>query len=96
MPSRILHQPHREQYEIIQQLLQTAYSKVEAKQFELASESELNWLRFTYYRDFLISQELLISSNKGPTQHYEITPKGERFLQVFGEIEDDLQTLSTE
>jgi predicted transcriptional regulator len=96
MPSRILHQPHREQYEIIQQLLQTANSKVEAKQFELASASELNWPRFTYYRDFLISQELLTPSNKGPTQHYEITPKGERFLQVFGEIEDDLQTLSTE
>ena len=32
-----------------------------------------------------------ISSDKWPTQHYEITPKGQRFLQLFQEIEDDLQ-----
>jgi predicted transcriptional regulator len=75
MLSRILQQPHREQYEIIQQLLQTANSKVEGcKQFELAYESQLNWPRFTYYRDFLISRELLIPFDKEPAQHYEITP----------------------
>ncbi|MPZ07983.1 MAG: hypothetical protein GEU26_16465 [Nitrososphaeraceae archaeon] len=94
MPSRILQQTHREQYEIIQQLLQTAFSKVEATQFELAYQSQLNWPRFTYYRDFLISQELLIPSNKGPTQHYEITRKGEHYLQVFGELEDDLRPVT--
>jgi predicted transcriptional regulator len=93
MPSRILQQPHREQYEIIQQLLLTAYSKVEGcKQIELAYENQLNWLRFTYYRDFLISSELLIpSGNAEATRHYEITRKGERYLQVFTEIEDDLR-----
>lgn len=81
MPSRMLQQPHREQYEIIHQLLQTVYSKVEScKQFELAYESQLNWLWFTHYRDFLISCELLIPSDKGPIQHYEITPKGECYL----------------
>jgi predicted transcriptional regulator len=94
MTSKILQQPHREQYEIIQQLLQTAYSKVEAKQFELAYQSQLNWPRFTYYRDFLINQELLIPSNRGPTQHYEITPKGEYYLQLFGELEDDLRPVT--
>lgn len=95
MPSRILQQLHREQYEIIQQLLYTAYSKVEAcTQFELAYESQLNLLRFTYYRDFLISRDLLISSDKGLTQHYEITPKGERFLQIIAEVEDDLRPVN--
>jgi predicted transcriptional regulator len=93
MPSRILQQPHREQYEIIQQLLLTAYSKVEGcKQIELAYENQLNWPRFTYYRDFLISSELLTpSDNAEATQHCEITPKGERYLQVFTEIQDDLR-----
>jgi predicted transcriptional regulator len=92
MPSRILQQPHREQYEIIQRLLQTACSKVDGcKQFELAYESQLNWPRFAYYRDFLISRELLIPSNNEPTQRYEITPKGERYLRLFHEIEDNLR-----
>jgi predicted transcriptional regulator len=92
MPSRILKQSHREQYEIIHQLLQTANSKVEAcKQFELAYESQLNWPRFTYYRDFLIRRELLIPSDRRPTKHYEITPKGEQYLHVFSEIEADLR-----
>jgi predicted transcriptional regulator len=95
MPSRILQQPLRKQYEIIQHLLQTAYSKEEAcTQFELAYESQLNWLRFIYYRDFLISRDLVISSDKGPAQHYEITPKGERFLQIFAEVEDDLRPVN--
>jgi predicted transcriptional regulator len=92
MSSRILQQPHREQYEIIHQLLQTARSKINGcKQFELAYESQLNWPRFEYYRDFLISRELLIPSNNEPTQHYEITPKGDRYLKVFAKIEDDLR-----
>jgi predicted transcriptional regulator len=61
MSSRILEQPHREQYEIIQQLLQTARSKVNGcKQFELACESQLNWPRFEYYRDVLLSNKLLV------------------------------------
>jgi predicted transcriptional regulator len=93
MSDRILEQPHREQYEIIQQLLQTASSKINGcKQIELAYESQLNWPRFAYYRDFLISRELLIPSNNERTQHYEITPKGERYLNVFAELEDDLRS----
>jgi predicted transcriptional regulator len=97
MPSRILQQPHREQYEIIQQLLLTAYSKVDGcKQIELAYENQLNWPRFAYYRDFLISNELLTpSGNSAATQYYEITRKGERYLQVFTEIEDDLRPAKT-
>ena len=32
-----------------------------------------------YYRDILVSHKLLTPSNKGPTQGYEITPKGIRY-----------------
>jgi predicted transcriptional regulator len=96
MPSRILQQSHREQYEIIQQLLQTANSKVKGcKQFELAYESQLNWPRFTYYRDFLISCEFLIPTDEEPVQSYEITPKGKRYLQLFAEMEDVLRAADT-
>jgi predicted transcriptional regulator len=87
---------NREQYEIIQQLLQTVNSRVKGcKQFELAYESQLNWPQFTYYRDFLISCELLIPSDEEPAQYYEITPNGERYLQLFAEMEDGLRDAAT-
>jgi DNA-binding PadR family transcriptional regulator len=38
---------------------------------------------------------LLISSNIGPNQRYEITDRGLRYLQLFAEIEDDLTPIST-
>lgn len=42
----------------------------------------------------LIDQGLLrISHDAGTYRHYEITPKGVRFLKVFAEIEDDLSHL---
>jgi hypothetical protein len=50
-----------------------------------------SWPQFIRYRDLLVRTKLLIPSNEAPTQHYEITPKGERYLQLFGEIEDDLK-----
>jgi predicted transcriptional regulator len=34
---------------------------------------------------------LIPSGNAEATRHYEITRKGERYLQVFTEIEDDLR-----
>jgi DNA-binding PadR family transcriptional regulator len=40
----------------------------------------------------LKAQNLLISSYPGDDQCYEISDKGLRYLQLFGEIEDDLKT----
>ena len=89
---RIIKQPHRDHYEIIKQILQTVYTKAGGcKSFELAYLCQLTWPQFIQYRDLLISNKLLIPSNTEPTQRYEITPKGQRFLQLFQEIEDDLQ-----
>jgi predicted transcriptional regulator len=94
-------QPHphnRDSYEIIQQILRIVYSNVGGqnnKSFELAYRGQLDLPLFYYYRDLLIVRRLLrISSNTEPTQRYEITPKGERFLKIFAEIEDDLRPLA--
>jgi predicted transcriptional regulator len=96
-PGRSLHQPHRDYYEIIKQILQTVYSKAEGcKSAEMAYRCELAWVQFTYYRDILLSNKLLIPSEEGSTQRYEITPKGERYLRVFAEIEDDLRPVRLE
>lgn len=87
-------QPHRDYYEIIKQILQIVYSRKDgiSKSFELAYRCQLTWQQFKYYRDLLISHSLLlISSSAEPNQHYEITPKGDRYLQLFAEMEDDLR-----
>lgn len=43
-----------------------------------------------YLKEF-IDEGLLISSKSKPFRSYEITPKGQRNLKVFEEIEDDLR-----
>lgn len=88
-----IRQPNRDYYEIIKQILQTVYSMTEGcgKSFEIAYRCQLDLPHFLYYRDMLLNRKLLlISSNTGPNQHYEITLKGERYLQLFAKIEDDL------
>jgi predicted transcriptional regulator len=89
-----LRQPHRDYYEIIKVILQNVYSRMGGggcKPFELAYRCELTWNQFRDYRDLLISRRLLIPSNSETNHRYEITPKGERYLQLFTEIEDDLR-----
>lgn len=89
-----LRQPHRDQYEIVKQILQTVYTKTDGcRSFELAYRCRLSWPQFTRYRDLLFNQKLLISTNVGSNQHYEITDSGLRCLQLFAEIEDDLRTV---
>jgi predicted transcriptional regulator len=91
-PGRSLSQPHRDHYEIIKVILQNVFSKIGGcKPYELAYRCQLNWPQFTYYREILLSNKLLTSSNTEPNHHYEITPKGIRFLGIFAEIEDDLR-----
>jgi predicted transcriptional regulator len=84
-------QPHRAQYEIVKQILQTVYTKTDGcRSFELAYRCKLSWPQFTHYRDLLFNQKLLISSNIGPNQRYEITDRGLRYLQLITEMENDL------
>ena|SRR5262245_6443942 len=94
---RMIRQSHRDYYEIINHILQNVYTKAGGcRPSELAYRCELPWQQFRSYRDLLINHNLLmISFNSGPNQHYEITPKGERFLQLFAEIEDDLKSANT-
>lgn len=95
-PRRILRQLHRDHYEIVKQILQNVYTEAGGcRPSELAYGCELTCQQFRKYRDLLISRELLIPSDKRSIQRYEITPKGERFLQIFAEIEDDLRPLPT-
>jgi predicted transcriptional regulator len=90
-------QPHRDYYEIIKLILQTVYTRADGvnSSSEIAYRCELTWNQFIRYRDLLLKQKLLltVSSNTTPNQHYEITPEGERYLQLFAEIQDDLKPI---
>ena len=92
----MIRQSHRDYYEIIYHILQNVYAKAGGcRPSELAYRCELPWHLFRSDRDLLVSRNLLlISSNNRPTQHYEISPKGERFMQLFAEIEDDLRPVN--
>jgi predicted transcriptional regulator len=89
-----IRQPHRDYYEIIKRILQIVYSMAAGcnKPFEIAYKCQLNLPQFLYYRDMLLSRNLiLISSDIGTNQqHYEITDSGLRYLKLIKEIEDDL------
>jgi predicted transcriptional regulator len=86
-----IRQPHRDQYEIVKEILQTIYTKANGcRSFELAYRCNLSWPQFTRYRDLLFNQKLLILSDFGPNQRYEITDRGLRYLQLFAQIENDL------
>jgi predicted transcriptional regulator len=96
MPQRVLRQPHRDHYQTIKQILQNIYSKAGGcRATEVAYRSELTWKRFREYQDPLTSRRLLIPSDNEATQHYEITPNGIRFLELFAEIEDGLRPEET-
>jgi predicted transcriptional regulator len=47
------------------------------------------WLTVKYLRGLLDQTLLRISQDAGPYRHYEITPKGKRYLQVLAGIEED-------
>jgi predicted transcriptional regulator len=50
-----------------------------------------HWLTVKYLRGLIDQGLLRISHDAGPYRHYEITPKGIRYLQLFDEIEDGLR-----
>lgn len=88
-------QSHRHSHEIIKQILQTIYSWTRkghyCRPLEIVYRCELTWAQFREYRDILLHNKLLISSDTRSFSHYKITDKGLRYLQIFSEIEDDLQ-----
>jgi predicted transcriptional regulator len=93
--ARFLRQPYREKFGIVNDILRTV---LESPTIERRHKSTIgrataiaHWVTVKYL-NVLIEQDLLrISHGNEPDRHYEMTPKGIRYLQVFAKIEDDLQ-----
>jgi predicted transcriptional regulator len=97
--TRLLHgqrqQSHRHTHEIIKQILQTVHSRTRkghyCKSLDIAYGCELTWAQFRQYRDLLLGRKLLTSPDTKAFSHYKITDKGLQYLQLFSEIEDNLE-----
>lgn len=89
-------QRHRDRYDIVNDILQTVSNNPIIKRRHKTgigyAANLTHWQTVTYLKG-LIDQDLLrrISDDLGPYSYYEITPKGERFLQLFAEMEDALR-----
>ena len=92
-------QRHRNRYDIVNDILQTVSNIPIIKRRHKTgigyAANLTHWQTVTYLKG-LIDQNLLrqISDDLGPYSHYEITRKGDRFLQLFAEIEDDLKPVT--
>jgi predicted transcriptional regulator len=87
---------YRSKFEIVNNTLRTVLENPSIKRRHKTTIGHAtglaHWLTVKYLK-VLIEQDLLrISNDAGPYRHYEITPKGIRYLQLFAEIEDDLRS----
>jgi predicted transcriptional regulator len=86
---------YRSRYEIVNDILHIINDNpVIKKKYKtgIGYSANLTHKQTVLFLRALIDQGLLrISHDTGPYGHYEITPKGIRYLQVFVGIEDDLR-----
>jgi len=87
--------PHRENYEIVNDILQFVASKYNCNRAEVTFAASLTYGQQKRYMGFLTHKGLiLISSESDYSKGYEISQLGRKYLQVFAEIEDDLSPVN--
>jgi predicted transcriptional regulator len=88
--------PQRDKYDIVKDILEIVYDteplyRNQMNQTRIGYEASLTHPQTVRYLRALVDLGLLASINFKPYSYYEITEKGQRCLQLFGEIEDNLQ-----
>jgi predicted transcriptional regulator len=97
MAAPVLFQSQRSKHEIVNDILQTvlpsqsASSYYKCRGLHISYGCNLSWNQLKDYLGPLIESDLLKTTRSGPDLYYEITDKGQRYLQIFAEMEDDLQ-----
>ncbi len=98
MAAPVLFQSQRSKHEIVNDILQTVLSRSQSpssyykcRGLHISYQCNLSWNQLKDYLRPLIESELLKTTRSGPDLYYEITDNGQRYLQVFAEIEDDLR-----
>ena len=93
--------PHRSRYEIVHEILQVALlrnrspsSTYLSKQMHIEYGARLTYRQTRFYTTSLVELGFLLRKKNTKSDHYqcfEITNKGRYYLQLFGELEDDLR-----
>ena len=89
--------PHqRDRYDIIKNILEVIYDieplyRNQMNQTRVGFEASLTHPQTVRYLRLLVDRRLLTLVDFKPYSFYEITKRGRRCLQLFGEIEDDLR-----
>lgn len=88
--------PQRDKYDIIKDILEIVYDakplfRNHMNKTRIGYEAELTHPQTVKYLRLLVDRDLLILADFKPFPFYEITKKGRRCLQLFGEIEDDMR-----
>jgi len=88
--------PQRDKYDIVKDILEIVYDgkplyRNQMNQTRIGYEAELTHPQTVIYLGLLVDQALLNLTDFKPFPFYEITKKGRRCLQLFGELENDLR-----
>jgi predicted transcriptional regulator len=102
MTAPIISGSQRSKHEIVNDILQTVLLRSQSPSsyykcsgLHISYQCNLSWNQLKDYVSPLIESELLKTTRSGPHLYYEITDKGQLYLQLFAEIEDDLQPVVT-
>ncbi|MGC2307497.1 MAG: winged helix-turn-helix domain-containing protein [Nitrososphaeraceae archaeon] len=88
--------PQRDRHSIIKDILGIVYHtqplfQTRRSQTSIGHDAKLTHPQTVKYLEALVDLGLLILTDFKPFPYYEMTKKGRRSLQLFGELEDDLR-----
>jgi predicted transcriptional regulator len=96
--------PHRSRYEIVNEILLVVQLRTQSpssiylcKPLHIEYGAGLTYRQMHYYTTSLVESGFLKRKQRkrlDPRQYYEITDKGRHYMQIFGELEDDMKPIS--
>jgi predicted transcriptional regulator len=99
MPRRISQHPQRDRHDIIHDILQLVSNtqpiyRSQRHQTSIGYAANLTHPQTVKYLKQLVEEGLLVLIDSKPFQFYEITDKGRRCLQIYNELQEDMQPAS--
>ena len=93
-------QPQRDRYDIVKDILSIVSNtqpiyRSQRHQTSIGYAANLTHPQTVRYLKGLVDEGLLILTKSRPDPYYEIMPKGQRYLEVFAELEDSLRPIVT-
>jgi predicted transcriptional regulator len=91
--------PQRDNYDIVKDILEKVYDteplyRNQMNQTRIGYDANLTHPQTVKYLRKLVELGLLFLTDFKPYSYYEITKKGRRCLQLFGELENDLRAVT--